>query len=64
MSTTEEPRIGSTMRSRDGRKWRKVRRLGRDAWLLAMDNMTFGVRFFGMATDKDAIAMGYEDVTP
>lgn len=61
-----EPRLGSTMRAADGSLWRKVRRLGDEAWGHALARAVGEVRVaatVGRAADRAVVeAMGYERV--
>lgn len=55
-----EPAMGTTNTDAAGRRWRKVRRLGREAWGKALTNAEFDRRIGLPITDEHLQAMGYE----
>lgn len=55
-----EPARGAIHKSGDGRRWRKVRWLGRDAWAKALTDAQYDLRTGKPITDDHLKAMGYE----
>jgi len=56
----QEPPVGTTRTDGDGRRWRKRRHLGVEAWRKALLDAEFDRRLRGVVSVEQVRAMGYE----
>lgn len=58
MRPAKQPRRGTVQTDTKGRRWRKVERLEREAWLHALADSVFDARIVGV-TDESFERLGY-----